>query len=153
MLAIPLTEAPIVRPLRPYPVLIPEGFTLSEAEARKISRLSRMVSSNPKITANLLVYLLRYLQENPRGLAVAQVPEVLAQFPVKWGYKKKRNDFLKLLIDLEFIYVKINYWAKIRARQYALAQTGRELIERLATFQPLPAESLVYPRPDTAAFI
>lgn len=148
MLALPVAESATVRSSPSHPVLIPEGFLLTEVEARKIGRLARMLNSNARTTSNLLVFLLRYIQENPRGLAVAQLPEVLAPFPVKWGYKKKRNDFLKLLIDLDFIYVKMNYWAKIRAKRYALAKSGQELADRLASFStPALSPSLLYPRP------
>jgi hypothetical protein len=153
MLAIPLAEAPVERPPRSHPVLIPEGFLLTEAESRKINRLARMLNCTAKTAANVLVYLMRYIQDHPRGLAVAAVPEVLVEFPVKWGYKKKRNDFLKLLIDLEFIYVKANYWAKIRAKRYALAPSGQELIDRLGGSQappemPTMPPALVYAGPE-----
>jgi len=113
-------------------VLIPEGFPFTEAEVQKCERLASMLKSDMNTTSNLLVFLLHYVQKDPRGFQVVKVPEVLAPFPVKWGYKKKRNDFLKLLIDLDFIYVKMNYWARIRPKRYALSNSGQELVERLA---------------------
>jgi hypothetical protein len=116
-------------------VLIPEGFTCTEVELKKLAALARQLNCDVGTASNLLVFLLRYIQDHSRGLAVAQVPEVLAEFPVKWGYKKKRNDFLKLLVDLDFIYVKVNYWAKIRAKKYALGRSGQELVDRLVSCQ------------------
>lgn len=135
MVPAPVAEGTGMLPSRPNPVLVPEGFSFTEAEVQKLATLARMLHCTVPTASNLLVHLLRYIQENPRGLRVVQVPEVLAQFSVKWGYKKKRNDFLKLLIDLDFIYVAVNYWAKIRAKKYALGKSGKELMDRLANFQ------------------
>ena len=113
-------------------VALPEEFTWTDAEYEKLTLLARMLHCNRVTAGRVLVFFLDHIQHNARGLAVAQLPELLAGFPVKWGYKKKRNDFLKLLCDLEFIYVRVNYWAKVRAKTYALGKAGQDLMDRLA---------------------
>jgi hypothetical protein len=110
---------------------VPPGFRWTEAEEQKLRVLAHLLNSDLAVAQQLLVFFLDYLRVLQRGLAVASVPTVLARFPVKWGYKKKRNDFLKLLHELDFIYVKINFRPKVRARTFALARSGMELIERL----------------------
>lgn len=131
MLATVLPEATEKRPSLPSLPLIPLGFAWTDEEKQKLAALARMLNCTVPTAASLLVFFLRHIQDNARGLAVAQLPEVLAGFPVKWGYKKKRNDFLKLLMELDFIYVKVNYWAKIRAKKYALGKSGQDLLARM----------------------
>ena len=115
----------------PGPACIPEEFSWTDDEKRKLVALARMLNCKVATAQELLIYFLRHIQDHPIGLPVAQLPELLAPFPVKWGFKKKRNDFLRLLCDLDFIYVKVNYWAKIRAKKYAPGKSGQELLDRL----------------------
>ena len=125
----------------------PPEFTWTAAEECKIATLARFLHCGVPTVRQLLVFFLRYVHENQRGLAVAQLPEVLADFPIKWGYKKKRNDFFKLLLQMDFIYVKINFRPRVRAKTYALAGSGLELIERLGRHE-VPSRSVdVAPRP------
>ncbi|MBY0523975.1 MAG: hypothetical protein K2R98_11285 [Gemmataceae bacterium] len=116
--------------MRPIP--IPEDFVWTDVENQKFTAVARMVNCSVPTARELVVYLLRYVQENTGSLAVAHLPDVLSPFPVKWGYKKKRNDFLRLMHDLDFIYTRVNYWAKIRAKKYAPSKSGQELLDRLS---------------------
>jgi len=133
----PLLPTALV-PLTRGPAVVPADFCWTPTEEQKLAVLARHLHCTPATARQLLVYFLRYIQEHRRGLAVAQLPEVLAEFPVKWGYKKKRNDFLKLLHEMDFIFVKINFRPKIRAKTYALARSGLELMERLARHNAQP---------------
>lgn len=139
-------EAEVILPL-PRTVSLPQDFAWTESEVEKLRVLARKLNCSPEVARELLVYFLQHVRENRRGLAVAKLPEVLAPFPVKWGYKKKRNDFLKLLHDMEFIYVEVNYWAKVRAKQYGLAAAGRNLLERLDQHAPPTSNRIELGRP------
>jgi hypothetical protein len=147
MTALPPQSCPPLLPSTSWTPASPAPFTWTEGEEQKLDTLARFLHCDASIVRPLLTFFLRYIHEKQRGLAVANLPEVLADFPVKWGYKKKRNDFLKLLIEMEFIYVKINFRPRIRAKTYALARCGLDLVERLAR-QEAPARTPVEPMPE-----
>jgi hypothetical protein len=126
----PLIRNEAVAEDRPV-MIIPDGFSWTEEETVKLGKLARQLNCTSATAGAVLAYFLRYIVENRRGLPVAMIPEVLVGFPIRWGYKKKRNDFLKLLHDLEFIRVEVNYWAKVRAKRYGPGLAGHKLLERL----------------------
>lgn len=110
----------------------PPAFYWTKGERQKLVWLKQLLSCREEVAQQVLVFFLRYLQDKPRQIAVAQLPELLAPFPVKWGYKRKRNDFLKLLRDTLFIYVKTTFRPGVRSKTYALGPAGLELLRRLA---------------------
>lgn len=124
-------EPSTVVPVSPEPTVIPAQFRWTELEERKIDQLGQLLHCSEDVVRQLLVFFLRYLAEKPRGVAVEKLPELFASFPVKWGYKRKRNDFLKLLAAMDFIYVKFTFRPGVRAKTYAPAKAGLDLLGRL----------------------
>lgn len=106
-------------------------FNWTDAEQTKFVQLSKQLNCPLPTLRLAIVYFLIHVSENRREIAVASIPEILAGFPIKWGYKKKRHDFLKTLQDMEFLYVQVNYWAKIRAKKYGVAKAGLNIMSRI----------------------
>jgi hypothetical protein len=115
----------------PIPARLPDDFPWTEEENQKLSALARLMNCSTPTARQLLVFFLRHIHTSGGILPVAQLPTILAPFPVKWGYKKKRNNFLQLLQSQGFIFVKVNYWAKVRAKRYAVGPAGAALLLRL----------------------
>lgn len=111
--------------------VLPSDFEWTKAESDKIAILADRLNTTFEIAGRSLVYILLYVSAYRQEIAVIDVPKILAQFPIKWGYKKKRHDYLHLLQDLDFIFVKTDYWAKIRAKKYGVAPSGHALLFRV----------------------
>jgi hypothetical protein len=116
---------------QPLTKLISADFVWTEEEKAKIARLARFLNVRSDVARQALVYFLFYVNNSQKSLPVAALPEVFAAFPIRWGYKKKRHDFLHLLQEMDFIYVRINYWAKVRAKKYGVGKAGLELLGRV----------------------
>jgi hypothetical protein len=108
-----------------------EDLPFTNRERKQIARLADELHCTADTAGHVLVYSLLYVSAYQREIAVAQIPKILTQFPIKWGYKKKRHDFLALLQEMGFVFVQTDYWAKVRAKKYALARHGRELLSRV----------------------
>lgn len=118
--------------------LLPERFVWSEEETAKINSLAEELNCSPAVAGRLVVFLLVYVSAYQKEFSVAELPAILKSFPVKWGYKKKRHDFLHRLREMGFIYVQTDYWAKIRAKKYGIGKAGSRLLTRVlgAIFPP-----------------
>lgn len=111
--------------------LLPETFSWTDEETAKLAALAEELNCAPIVACRLLVFFLVYVSVYQREISVAELPQILASFPVKWGYKKKRHDFLRRLQDMDFIYVHADYWAKMRAKKYGIGKAGSELLTRV----------------------
>lgn len=118
--------------------LLPPNFTWTDEETAKVAALAEELNCPVPVARGLLVFFLVYVSAYQKEFSVAELPQILASFPVKWGYKKKRHDFLRRLQELEFIYVQTDYWAKIRAKRYGIGKSGNALLARVlaAIFSP-----------------
>ncbi len=122
--------------------LLPETFVWTEEESSKIAILADELNCPVWVARRVLVFLLVYVSAYQKEFSVAELPQILQSFPVKWGYKKKRHDFLHRLRELEFIFVQTDYWAKIRAKKYGIGSAGSRLLTRVlgAIFPPAPPQ-------------
>lgn len=111
--------------------LLPANFAWTEDENAKIAALAEELNCPLQDTRRLLVFFLVYVSAYQKEFSVAELPQILAAFPVKWGYKKKRHDFLRRLQEMDFIYVQTDYWAKIRAKRYGVGKAGSALLTRV----------------------
>lgn len=111
--------------------LLPADFPLTDEETRKIELLAHHLNCTPEVAKRVLIFFVIFVSAYRREIAVASLPDILAQFPIKWGYKKKRHDVLHSLLEMDFIFVQTDYWAKVRAKKYALAASGQQLLERV----------------------
>src|SRR5438270_11701864 len=108
--------------------LLPPTFEWSDEETAKIAALADELNCPIPVARGLLVFFLVYVSAYQKEFSVAELPQILASFPVKWGYKKKRHDFLHRLQEMGFIYVQTDYWAKIRAKRYGVGKAGNALL-------------------------
>src|SRR5262249_50920654 len=108
-----------------------QDVPFTNREKKQIVRLADELHCTAETAGNVLIYSLLYVSAYQKEIAVAEIPRILTQFPVKWGYKKKRHDFLALLQEMGFVLVQTDYWAKVRAKKYGVARNGRELLSRV----------------------
>lgn len=111
--------------------LTPTDFAWTRSERKKLELMAEQLNCTEEVARRMLVFFLLFISSYRKELAVADLPQILSSFPIKWGYKKKRHDFLKLLQDMDFLFVQTNYWAKVRAKKYGIAKSGQDLLERL----------------------
>jgi hypothetical protein len=111
--------------------LLPANFIWTEEETRKLEALGEELNCPPQVARQLLIFFLVYISTYQKEFGVAELPQILQAFPVRWGYKKKRHDFLHRLQEMGFIYVHTDYWAKVRAKRYGIGKSGTPLLTRV----------------------
>lgn len=111
--------------------LLPADFALTDDESVKVVILADRLHCPMETAKRALIFFLLFVGAYRHEIAVAQLPDILAQFRIKWGYRKKRHDILHLMQELDFILVMRDYWAKVRAKKYALATGGQQLLNRV----------------------
>ena len=87
-----------------------------------------------------VAYFLRYVRCCPREIPYKHVGDILSDFRIKWGNDQKKGKFLRLLVSLNWIYVKSKPFHPVvgvgRATAYGI---GAAMAEKFSL--PLPSSN------------
>jgi hypothetical protein len=81
-------------------------FFWSGQEMQKLAELQGILKTDLETTAQAVKYFLRLVKAHPGEIAVALVARVLERFNIACGHHGKVNDFLRMLRDWNWIYVR-----------------------------------------------
>lgn len=128
-----------------------EDFTWTEAEINQLGQMRELLKTDLETACNLVKYILRLLKAHPGEFSVSMAKKILMSFGIKCGHHGKVNDFLDLLRQWDWIYVRAEaQWHKRggngtqrrgRARAWGI---GRAMIYKFSgscsdndTFKPM----------------